>query len=572
MKKPSSGARALTAQFFRGNGLAFFAGLTVTLLASSLNFLISWVIQQSIDAASGVAGAAELPRLAWLTVGIVGTEVVLRAVVYVSRPRFLQRAMSQYKNYAFEKLTQKSMASFRQEETSVYLSALTNDAGRIEEKFLCGIFELVSLVVFFIGAILMMLWYDPILTGVTVGFALLPVAASLLAGNRAEQAEKAVSEENGKLLAALKDSLSGFSVVKSFRAEREAAALFQKSSDSAENAKCARRKVTIVIGGFSSGAAVAAQIGVFLVGAYLAQRGYGITPGVLFAFLNLTAFVVEPIQSLPELLANGKAALGLVNKLADALEANVRDEGEAVPQELDTGITLRNVSFSYTPGTEVLHGIHAQFRAGKRYAIVGGSGSGKSTLLHLLMASYGDYEGEIFYDSRELKTISTESLYDLVSLVQQEVFVFNASARDNITMFKAFPQEAVDRAIALSGLSEWIAARGEDTPCGENGSGLSGGEKQRVAIARSLLRQSSVLLADEVTASLDQETASQVEEAILNLEGMTRIVVTHSLNQRSLSRYDEILAMKDGRIVEAGTFGELMEKRGYFYSLYTISQ
>lgn len=572
MKKLNRGAKELTAQFFRGNGISFFVGLTATVLSAALNFLISWVIQQSIDAASGVAGAVELSRLAWTTVGIVGAVIVLRAMAYVSRPQFSRRAMSQYKNYAFEKLTQKSIASFRQEETSVYISALTNDTGRIEEGLLGGIFDLASLTVFFIGAVLMMLWYNPILTGVAVGFALLPVAASLLAGNRAEKAEKTVSEKNGKLLATLKDSLSGFSVVKSFRAERGAMALFQKSNDSAENAKCTRRKITIAIGGLSSVAAVTAQIGVFLVGAYMAQRGYGITPGTLFLFLNLTAFVIDPIRSLPELLANGKAALGLVNKLADALDANVRDEGEAIPQALDAGITLRNVSFSYASGTEVLHGINANFQAGKRYAIVGGSGSGKSTLLHLLMASYGDYDGEICYDSREPKTISTESLYDLVSLVQQEVFVFNASARDNITMFKDFPQETVERAIALSGLSEWIAARGEDALCGENGSGLSGGEKQRIAIARSLLRQSSVLLADEVTASLDQETAAQVEEAILNLEGMTRVVITHSLNQRLLSRYDEILAMKDGRIVEAGTFQELMEKRGYFYSLYSISQ
>ncbi len=157
-------------------------------------------------------------------------------------------------------------------------------------------------------------------------------------------------------------------------------------------------------------------------------------------------------------------------------------------------------------------------------------------------------------------------------MIRQDVFVFNASIRENITMFSTFPKEEVDRAIVLSGLSELIAARGEDYLCGENGSGLSGGEKQRISIARSLLRKSQVLLADEATAALDAETACQVAGSILDLAGMLRIVVTHSLDEALLRRYDCILAMKNGRIVERGRFDELMQRRSYFYSLYTVAQ
>ena len=114
--------------------------------------------------------------------------------------------------------------------------------------------------------------------------------------------------------------------------------------------------------------------------------------------------------------------------------------------------------------------------------------------------------------------------------------------------------------------------RGEDYRCGENGSGLSGGEKQRISIARSLLRSASVLLVDEATAALDAQTAFQVSSSILGLDSLTRIVVTHALDANLLSRYDEVVTLKAGRIVETGTFDQLMNERGYFYSLYTVSQ
>ncbi len=233
---------------------------------------------------------------------------------------------------------------------------------------------------------------------------------------------------------------------------------------------------------------------------------------------------------------------------------------------------MKNLTFAYEEEKNVLHDVNFAFEAGKSYCLVGSSGSGKSTLLNLLMASYHNYSGSIYYDEAELQSIRSEALYDMISVIQQNVFIFNASIRDNITMFSDFPREAVDRAIEMSGLSELIAERGEDYLCGENGCGLSGGEKQRISIARSLLKKSPVLLADEATAALDVQTAAQVSNAILDLSGLTRIVVTHTLEALLLKRYDCILTLKNGSIVEAGSFDELMKRKGYFYSLFTVAQ
>ena len=138
-------------------------------------------------------------------------------------------------------------------------------------------------------------------------------------------------------------------------------------------------------------------------------------------------------------------------------------------------------------------------------------------------------------------------------------------------MFKEFPAEKVNEAIAKAHLSKLIAEHGNNYNCGENGKNLSGGEKQRISIARSLLRKSSVLLADEITAALDAKTAFEVSNEILDLEGITRIVVTHALDEALLKRYDEIIVLRDGRVEEVGTFDNLINNQGYFHALYTVS-
>ena len=561
-----------TAQFYQKNHAAFLIALISTLLTAAMNLWISWLLQQMIDTVSGVPGSCQLPILAWMLVFVVVSIVVLKVVSYFSKPRFMERAMQQYKDHAFHKLTQKSISTFSVENSANYISAFSNDATAIENGYLDMQFNLLSNGIMLIGSLVMMIVYSPMMTVVACLFFVLPIGASYITGNRIEKAERRISEKNSELIATLKDSLSGFSVIKSFKAENAIFGLFTKSNAAVEQAKCSKRKLVTVISGLAGVAGVTAQLGTFLVGALLALAGFGITPGMLIVFIDLTANVINPIRNLPEQLASRKAAIALIDKLADSLNDHVRDEGTQIPKQMKQGITIKDMSFGYEAGCHILHNINITFDAGKKYAVVGASGSGKSTLLNLHMASYGNYTGQICYDGYEVKDISSASLYDMVSMIQQNVFVFNASIRDNITMFHAFPKDDVDRAIELSGLSKLIADRGEEYLCGENGSGPSGGEKQRISIARSLLKKSQVLLVDEATAALDAETAYQVSSAILGLDGITSIVVTHALDEGLLKRYDGILTMKNGSIIEAGTFDDLIAKKGYFYSLYTVSQ
>ncbi|HHX72108.1 MAG TPA: ABC transporter ATP-binding protein [Clostridiales bacterium] len=205
----------------------------------------------------------------------------------------------------------------------------------------------------------------------------------------------------------------------------------------------------------------------FLFGAYLAVSNGSVTPGVVIVFVQLMNFVIEPIGAAPPLLANRKAAWKLIDKLSESVSLQTRTGGKPVDNKLTKGITVQNLRFSYEEGKPVLQNVNLSFEAGKSYAIVGGSGSGKSTLLNLLMGSYDQYEGSILYDETEIRDISSDSLYDLLTLVQQNVFVFNDTIRNNVTMFREFEDSKVVEALEKARLAELIAARGEAYICGE---------------------------------------------------------------------------------------------------------
>lgn len=569
-KKPLG--KQLRGQFFYKNIPIFCLAVFAALAAGSLNLILSWIIQQLMDTAAGESGALSFRTLLLISAGFVLLCAGLSLLNYASQPRFLERAMRQYKDFAFKKLIGKSISSFRDESAAGYLSALTNDAASIETNYLAQMLAMITKAVTFIGALLLMCRYSLLMTAIAAGLTVLPLIASLLTGSRLQTVESRVSERNGEFTAALSDCLAGFTVVKNFKAEREIFRLFAQSNKALEHEKFTGRRIKTLVGMIGAVTGIFAQLGVFIAGVYLSMKGGSMTPGAVVLFVNLMNFIISPIAELPGLLACRKAALGLVDKLAAALERSSSREGSETLNRLEHGIRLENVSFAYEPGKTVLHGINAEFEAGRAYALVGGSGSGKSTLLNLLMAAETNYSGHILADGIELSDISTDSLYGTMAAIQQNVFVFNASIKDNVSMFRDFPKTELDEAIARAHLGALIRERGEDYLCGENGSGLSGGEKQRISIARSLLKKSSVLLADEVTAALDAQTAHRVSSDILDLQGITRIVVTHTLEESLLRRYDKIFVLRGGRIEEAGSFADLMANKGYFYALFTVAQ
>ncbi len=557
-------------QLYYKNRINFIVTIILTIAMSSLNLMISWLIQQIMDCTANQDMQA-LVRSAWIVIIVVVIYTIANVMYRAVYPRFLQRAMQQYRDYAFSRLTQKSLRSFSKEGTALYVSALTNDCTSIENNYLASTFTLIELLFCFLGALIMMLYYSPVMLVLAVALSFLPVAVSMTAGNRLTEQEKEISKKNERFVSIVNELLSGFPVIKSFRAETQASRLFSQRNEQAEEAKKNKRRTEQLISLLANDAGIIAQMGIFLAGAWLAISGKGVTAGVVIVFVQLMNYILNPISQVPLLWSNRKAAIALMEKLSDALSENVREEGREKLNGFSEKIEVKDLTYGYEPESPVLKDLDVQFDAGKSYAIVGGSGSGKSTLLNLLMGSSSNYQGEICIDGVSIKNIESESLYQLMTSVQQNVFVFNDTIRNNVTMFHEFPDKEVTLALERSGLSEFIEKRGEEFVCGENGANLSGGERQRISIARALLRKSPILLVDEATAALDAATARAVSFSILNLVGMTRIVVTHRLEEAILRRYDKILVMKNGTICEQGNFDTLMQQKGQFYSLFQIA-
>lgn len=570
MKQNKKKSREFRCRLFYKNKMCFIASVIMTIVMSFLNLMISWLIQQIMDSMAN-QNMQSAVRCAWIAASVVIAYTVANAVYRAVYPRFLQRAMQQYRDYAFSRLTQKSLRSFSKEGTALYVSALTNDCTSIENNYLAATFTLIELLFCFLGALIMMLYYSPVMLVLAVALSFLPVAVSMKAGNRLTEQEKEISKKNERFVSIVNELLSGFPVIKSFRAEAQASRLFSQRNEQAEEAKKNKRRTEQLISLLANDAGIIAQMGIFLAGAWLAISGKGVTAGVVIVFVQLMNYILNPISQVPLLWSNRKAAIALMEKLSDALSENVREEGREKLNGFSEKIEVKDLTYGYEPESPVLKDLDVQFDAGKSYAIVGGSGSGKSTLLNLLMGSSSNYQGEICIDGVSIKNIESESLYQLMTSVQQNVFVFNDTIRNNVTMFHEFPDKEVTLALERSGLSEFIEKRGEEFVCGENGANLSGGERQRISIARALLRKSPILLVDEATAALDAATARAVSFSILNLVGMTRIVVTHRLEEAILRRYDKILVMKNGTICEQGKFDTLMQQKGQFYSLFQIA-
>ncbi|MBR3277263.1 MAG: ABC transporter ATP-binding protein [Eubacterium sp.] len=559
-------------ELFRNNKFNLVMTVLAAFLAAVSELVISWTIKGISDLISGDTTIRFGTLLFIAGIGF-ALMLIAWALDRTFLSRFRARAMQQYRKYVFDRLLEKGIQAFSGENSARYLSALSNDANTIEQDYVRMLQNTIQVGITFVGALGMMLWYSPLLTLIAIGFSLLPIIVSVVLGNKAAVAEKNVSDRKERYTGMLKDVLSGFAVIKSFKAEKNIDRIHDESNNSVADAAKTREKVKLHVSYASGLAGGVLQFGVFFVAAALALSGKGgITAGTAIVFAQLLNYVLAPIQVFPTFYAGKKSAYSLIDKLAEALSKNVSDQGEHIAPRLSEGISVRDLAFAYEEGKPVLRGVDMELRAGGCYALVGGSGSGKSTILNLLMASSKNYQGEILYDGKELKTVSASSLYDLVSIIQQNVFVFNSTIRDNITMFSQFPEEEIDRAVRLSGLKKLIEEKGADYLCGENGSGLSGGERQRISIARALLRKTPVLFVDEATASLDAETSFEVLDAILKLDGYTRVIVTHDLDESILRRCTDLFALKNGAVSEQGTFDDLMAQKGYFYSLFTVSQ
>ena len=549
---------------------SFYTFMIFNILVPLTNIAFAYSIKIIID--SGMSQNREALTQAILIGAIV--IFIYASFNFISlrlRNKLVRQIMSRYKNKVFQSILDKDYREFSKEKSGKFISILTENMKKIEQDYLHQYFNIsknISLMIFSLVAMFIGNWF---LTLLVIIASIIPMMISGFIGQKSASLQNSSMIADQKYLAKVKDILAGFLVIKSFNVKEAIGQDYKNESEKLD-------EIYFIKGKFDVLAYVISQLSgmiVFLIafggGMYLVFNGYT-TIGSVTAIVQLVNFVVMPLNE----IGMGMSKFREGQATLDAFE--VKDVTELQTGEtkeyFDDVISFSNIDFSY-PNTEekIFNHLSLKIQKGEKIAIVGMSGSGKSTLLNLLLRFYDVTSGHISIDNIDLQAISAGSLYNLMTIVQQDVYIFDDTLKANITLSQSFTEDDIKKAVQQSGLESYILENelGLQTLCGENGSNLSGGQKQRLSIARALIRKTPILLLDEATSSLDNKVTTEIESSILDIQNLTALVVTHKLNENILKKYDRILFMKDGVIVEDGSFSDLMDRRGEFYKLFELS-
>ena len=467
-----------------------------------------------------------------------------------------------------------SFRFFDNTKTGHIMSRISNDLFDIGELAHHGPEDLFIAVMTVVGTFTIMVNVNPMLAVITM--LVIPVLIWIISfcNIRMQRAWRRMYEKIADINARVEDSVSGIRVVQAFTNEQYEIELFQDNNKKFREAKLEGYKVMAITNSSIYVATRFATLLVLVVGAWLSFRG-SLTYGELVAFVlyvNVLLKHIEKISALLELYPKGMAGFRRFIELLD-IEPDVQDAEDAIDvPHLQGNIRFHNVSFGYEPDRPILENIDLDIRAGETIAIVGPTGAGKTTLCSLIPRFYDVTAGSITIDGIDIRKMTKRSLRSQIGIVQQDVFLFTGTLRENIAYGKLdATREEIWEAVRKAHLEEFVLGLpdGLDTQVGERGMKLSGGQKQRIAIARMFLKNPPILILDEATSALDTKTEALIQQALDELaENRTTLVIAHRL--ATIRNADRIIVIDENGIAEEGTREELLAKNGIFARLYEV--
>lgn len=440
-------------------------------------------------------------------------------------------------------LLEKNHGEFHALDTGEYLSWFTNDVNQIENLAWSPFYQCVdsaATVVFSAAALLTLHWS---LLGAALATTVVMLLVPRLFNKRMEALGGDCAREQAAATSRLKDLLAGYDVLRSFGREQRFRQGADAASDQIEGPKFRLTYVKGFVGAGIGCVNILCQMLVNVLIGILSIRGV-ILQGSLMGGGNLCGSLSNALGSMAQLLLSFSSSRPYFEKITVRAGDGRTGTGGGL-ERLSSAVTVENLSFQYG-GRPILRDLSLQFKRGGKYALTGPSGCGKSTLLKLLLGWLPDYGGAIRFDGRDAKSFTPEQLQRQMSYIEQNVFLFNSTIRDNITLGGSFTDAQLEQALRDSALAGDLASMpdGLDTLAGEEGGNLSGGQKQRVAIARALIHDRSILLVDEGTSALDQKNADIVEKSLLANRRLTLILVSHHLSPERKAQFTQVYELQ----------------------------
>jgi subfamily B ATP-binding cassette protein MsbA len=514
--------------------------------------------------------------LKWIPLAVIGIFLVKGASNYgqtIMMNYIGLRIVTNLRNKLYEQIQRQSLAFFTQHPTGILMSRITNDVASIQAASSEAVTSLIKDTVTLISLIVVVFYTDWKLAVVaTIVFPLAIYPISTL-GKKMRKVATSTQVTMGTLTSLLQETISGTRIVKAFGMEK-----YENERFAAENERLFKLNMkTVSVNAISH--PLMEFLGSLGIAAVIFYGGYNVvhgnsTPGTFFSFLAALLMLYEPVKRLVNVnntIQQGIAGADRVFSIIDRVPDIDDKPGVRALPPITRSIDIENVDFRYEK-TPVLKNISLSIKAGEVVAFVGMSGGGKTTLVNLIPRFYDVSSGRILIDGQDIRDVTMQSLRSQIAIVTQQTILFNDTVKNNIAYGDIErTQDDIINAAKAANAHDFIMKLPQqyDTNIGELGTKLSGGEKQRISIARALLKDAPILILDEATSSLDTEAEIEVQEALDNLmKGRTTLVIAHRLS--TIRNADRIIALVNGEIVEEGTHESLLAKQGEYFRLYNL--
>ncbi|WP_434303752.1 ABC transporter ATP-binding protein [Clostridium botulinum] len=552
------------------NKLLLLLTIIFSIISSAAMVGLSLFIQTTIDYVT-IGNMDGFKRILIYSVGY-GILIGLLYFIYdILSKMFIRNLLKILRNKVFFGILRKNYKDFNSKNTADYISVLTNDMKLIEENYVVPLLLILQYSVMFGVTVILLLYLSPLVTlGIFISMLLIFIVPSIF-GKTLENKQLELSNRLSFFTSKLKDIFLGYDVIRSYNLRDNITKEFQEENNNLANAKFTADKIFVINESLSQILGLGTQFVAIFLSAYLVIKGE-LTMGMLIAIVQLSATFVQPVIMIMSNVPKLNSVKPIIKRIDDF--SNYEDTGFVGKDKpyFNSNLEISNLYFNYGNERPAIDNISLRINRNKKYAIVGGSGCGKSTLVKLMLGYYSDFNGDIKFDGNSIKNLDIEQLNKMISIIHQNVYMFDKSIKDNICLYKEFSKEQINNVLNLSGANKFIqeTTNGLNYLVGENGSNLSGGQRQRIAIARALIQQTPILVLDEGTSAIDMQTAYDIESKLLSIEDLTLITITHKMSEELLSLYDEIIYMESGQIVERGNLRELLDKKDKFFKFYTV--